>query len=91
MAASKSAKKRIVQNANRRAQNRWRKRAFRTAVKEYDELILHGSVEDATTKLQSLYKLVDRTAAKGAIHRNAAARYKSRLTGKLNTKKTASA
>ncbi len=82
-----SAKKRVRQNASRRALNRWRKDNYRTAIKDFNETILHGSVEDATTKLQKLYKLLDQTAAKGTIHKNAAGRYKGRLTARLNRKK----
>lgn len=82
-----SAKKRVRQNASRRALNRWRKDKYRSAIKDYNETILHGSVEDATTKLQGLYKLLDQTASKGTIHKNAAGRYKGRLTAKLNRKK----
>ena len=49
MANSASAKKRIRQNVKSRARNRWRKAGYRTEIKAYDELILHGSVEDAKT------------------------------------------
>lgn len=84
-----SAKKRVRQNASRRALNRWRKDRYRTKIKEYTETILHGSVEDATTQLKGLYTLLDRVAAKGTIHKNAAARYKSRLAARLNRKKAA--
>lgn len=86
-----SAKKRVRQNASRRALNRWRKDSYRTAVKDFNETILHGSVEDASTKLTKLYSLLDQTAAKGAIHKNAASRYKGRLTARLNKKKAAPA
>ncbi|MEX0653747.1 MAG: 30S ribosomal protein S20 [Phycisphaeraceae bacterium] len=87
MAHSLSAKKRIRQNANRRALNRWRKAGFRAAIKQYRETILHGSVDDAQKQLDGIYKLLDQVAAKGAIHRNAAARYKSRLAARLNHKR----
>ncbi len=86
MANSLSAKKRIRQNATRRALNRWRKDRFRTAIKQYHETILHGSVEDAKTQLSGIYKLLDQVADTGAIHKNTASRYKSRLTIRLNTK-----
>jgi len=89
MAHSASAKKRIRQNAKNRARNRWRRESYRSAIKRYDETVLHGSVEQAEQELQQIYKLLDRTAAKGVIHPNKAARQKSRLTGRLNAKKTA--
>lgn len=91
MANSLSAKKRIRQNIKRRAQNRWRKNTFRTAIKTYRETLLHGTVEQAQSELQMLYKLLDQVAGKGTIHKNTAARYKSRLALRLEVKKTAQA
>lgn len=89
MAHSLSAKKRIRQNATHRARNRWRLRTMRDAIKDYREAILHGSAEDAKAKLSKLYKLLDQTAAKGTIHKNAASRYKARLAARLNKKAAA--
>lgn len=89
MAHSLSAKKRIRQNETRRAINRWRKRTYRDALKVFEETILHGSMEQAQKELSELYKLLDRTAAKGALHKNAASRYKARLTAKVNHKAAA--
>jgi len=91
MAHSLSAKKRIRQNAKRRARNRWRKTEVRTDIKDYRELILHGSVEDAEAKLQELYKELDQTAAKGTMHKRTASRTKSRLAAQLNHKKAEAA
>jgi len=91
MAHSLSAKKRIRQNETARARNRWRKRSYRVAITEYAETILHGTVEQAEKELQALYKLLDRVAAKGVMHKNAASRYKSRLAAKLNAKRAAAA
>ena len=91
MAHSLSAKKRIRQNIRSRARNRWRKGQFRTAIKQYNETILHGSVEQAQQELTGLCKLLDQVSAKGTIHRNTASRYKSRLSVKLNHKKSAGA
>ena len=88
MAHSLSAKKRVRQNLKRRAVNRWRMNRIRDSVKDYRELLLHGTVEKATEQLHKLYKLLDQVAAKGTIHKNAAARYKSRLTLRLNKKKS---
>ncbi|MEM1354607.1 MAG: 30S ribosomal protein S20 [Planctomycetota bacterium] len=89
MAHSLSAKKRIRQNAKCRARNRWRKASYRDAIKDYRELILHGSVEESETKLKEIYKLLDQTAPTPAMHRNTASRYKSRLSAQLNKKRVA--
>jgi len=87
MAHSLSAQKRIRQNLKRRALNRWRKVSYRDSVKEYGELILHGTTEEAETKLRALYKQLDQVASTPAMHKNTASRYKSRLTAKLNAKR----
>jgi len=91
MANSESAKKRVRQNANRRAINRWRKNTYRDAIKDFRELILHGSVEACEAKLTELYKILDQTASNPAMHRNTASRYKSRLTSQLNRKRAGAA
>lgn len=88
MAHSISAKKRIRQNVRHRARNRWQKDQFRSAVKQYNETVLHGSADQAQNELKGLYKLIDQISAKGTIHKNTASRYKSRLSAKLNQKKS---
>ena len=87
MAHSASAKKRVRQNAQRRARSRWRKQRYRTAVKQYRETLLHGSVEEAEQQLNQIYKLLDQSAATPTLHKNTAARYKSRLAARLQQKK----
>ncbi len=91
MAHSLSAKKRIRQNIKRRALNRWRKRGYRVAIRAYHETILHGTVDEAQSQLTDLYKMLDQVAAKGAIHKKTASRYKSRLAIRLNKKKAEAA
>ena len=90
MAHSLSAEKRIRQNVKRRARNRWRKGNLREAMKQYRETILHGSVEQAEQELSQLYKMLDRAGSTPTLHKNTASRYKSRLTAKLNQKRTSS-
>lgn len=89
MAHSLSAKKRIRQNINRRAINRWRKGTYRESIKDFRELILHGSVQESEAKLKEIYKILDQTASTPAMHANTAARYKSRLSAQLNKKRAA--
>ncbi|MEE9404759.1 MAG: 30S ribosomal protein S20 [Algisphaera sp.] len=89
MANSLSAKKRIKQNVRSRARNRWVKAGFRTKIKAYQETLLHGSVEQAETELKGIYKALDQAAASPALHKNTASRYKSRLSAKLNAKRSA--
>jgi small subunit ribosomal protein S20 len=87
MAHSASAKKRIRQNIKARARNRWRKRGVRDLVKDFHELILHGSADDDEAKLREIYKEVDQVASTSTMHKNTASRYKSRLAARLNQKK----
>ncbi len=89
MAHSVSARKRIRQNAKARSVNRWRKGNIRSAMKAYRETLLHGTVEEAQTQLKGLYKMLDQAASTSTMHKNTAARYKSRLTSKLNQKQAA--
>jgi small subunit ribosomal protein S20 len=83
MAHSLSAKKRIRQNAKRNARNRWRLRSLRVAIRDFLNKLTHGQVAEAKTSFVALQKLIDRSAAKGVIHKNNAARRKSRLNKRL--------
>lgn len=89
MAHSISARKRIRQNAKNRARNKWRLRSMRTAIKGFLGTLAHGSNSDATEAFRKASKVIDRTAAKGVIHKNQAARRKSRLSKRLSAKVSA--
>ena len=91
MPHSLSAQKRVRQNEAARARNRWRLRTMRDSVKEFRDKIAHGSVEDATKAFRTVSQIVDKTAAKGVIHKNQAARRKSRMSAALKAKKGAKA
>ena len=80
MAHSNSAKKRVRQNERRRARNRADRSRMRTAVKGLRQAIADKDSEKVQELLSDTLRLVDETAQKGVIHRNAAARTKSRLT-----------
>ncbi|UCF36168.1 MAG: 30S ribosomal protein S20 [Acidobacteriota bacterium] len=79
----KSAVKRMRQNDVRRLRNRSRRSAMRSQIKRYRQLIQDGQKEQAQSMLPAVYAIIDRTAQKGAIRANTAARYKSRLTKQL--------
>ncbi|MCR9216861.1 MAG: 30S ribosomal protein S20 [Phycisphaerales bacterium] len=89
MAHSLSAKKRVRQNLKHRARNRWRLRTMREALKKFDDKIVHSSVEEAREAYLEACKILDKTASKGVIHKNQAARRKSRLNARLKAKATA--
>ncbi len=84
MAHSLSAKKRIRQNETRRARNRARKSALKTEIRKLDDAIHDKKVEEAQSLLRKVTKHIDQTAAKGTLHKNAAARRKSRLARAIN-------
>lgn len=79
MANIKSAEKRIGQTAKQRARNRGHRSRMRRAVRDVRAAVAAGDQATARQLLPETLKLVDATAQKGVIHRNAAARTKSRL------------
>jgi small subunit ribosomal protein S20 len=91
MAHSLSARKRVRQNEAARARNRWRLRTLRESIKTFRDKLAHGTLAEATEAMRACAKIVDRTAQKGVIHKNQAARRKSRMSAALKAKKTAKA
>ena len=89
MASTNSSKKRIRQNIKRRALNRWRLRTMRTAIKGFQQSLAAGNAEEATQACREASKVIDRSAQKGVIHRNQAARRKSRMNKALKAMKSA--
>ena len=87
MANSLSAKKRLRQNIKQRARNRWRKGQVKQAIRAFDESLSEGNTGEASERLKLVYKHLDRVAAKGTIHKNAASRKKSRLAKRLSAAK----
>jgi small subunit ribosomal protein S20 len=84
----KSAKKRLKQNVIHRERNRAAKRAIHTECKKVLGAVEAGNVQQAETELRAVAKKVDQAAAKRIIHRNAAARVKSRLSARVKTLKS---
>ena len=83
MANNKSALKRIRQDVRKSESNRAHVAGMRTAIKNF-----RNAVETGEGNAQDLFKLavkeIDSTANKGLIHKNKAARDKSRLSGLLS-------
>ncbi len=77
--ANKSAEKRERQEARRRLRNRMAKSTMRTAIKKFDAAVAAGDKAAAEQAMAESNKLLDTVAGKGIIHRNTAARKKSRL------------
>ncbi|MCB2179754.1 30S ribosomal protein S20 [bacterium] len=83
MANKQSAIKRIRQNEKRRLHNRLFRGSARTEVKKAQLAIESGETENARMATQKAIVALDKAAAKGVIHKNNAARRKSRLMKKL--------
>ena len=78
----KSAEKRVRQNERRRVVNRSNRSRLRTAVKELRTALDEGG--KAAELLPKTVSEIDKAVQKGVLHRNAAARQKSRLTARVN-------
>ena len=62
---------------------------MREAIKDFQQKLAHGSTDEAKEAYRAASTAIDRTAAKGIIHKNQAARRKSRLNTQLKAKATA--
>lgn len=80
----KSAKKRVKIAAKRTLRNREWKVKLKTAIKEFEKIVDEGNASAAQDKLSQAIKVIDKAAGKGIIHKNNAARKKSRLTKLYN-------
>ncbi len=84
MANIKSAKKRIKVTQTKTLNNRMVKSALKTAIKKFEVAVEAKNSEDAKTLYTSVVKSLDMAASKGVVHKNMAARKKSRLATKLS-------
>lgn len=84
MANIKSAEKRIHLSERQRQRNRTFRTRMRTTVKRLRTAIESGDADQAKELLPRTLRVIDETAQKGVIHRNTAARHKSRLTRAVN-------
>lgn len=75
-----SADKRHKQNLRRRLRNRAAISRVKTHIKKVEEALATKDVEKVQKELQLAYSMIDKTASKGILHKNNAARKKSRLT-----------
>ena len=85
MANIKSAKKRILVTKKKTAQNRMVKSALKTAIKKFETAVAANNAEEAKSLFVNVTKALDSAAQKGVVHKNMAARKKSRLAAKLKT------
>ena len=80
----KSAKKRVKVIQTKTLRNKMYRSALKTEMKKYDAALASGDLAAAQAAYKSAVTKIDQAAAYGIIHKNAAARNKSRFTKKLN-------
>jgi len=80
----KSAEKRMRQNERRKKINRGNRSRVRTSIKNLRSAIGAGDAKQITELLPQTISTIDKAVQNGALHKNAAARYKSRLTARSN-------
>jgi small subunit ribosomal protein S20 len=84
MANHFSALKRARQTEKRTAQNRAHTSRFRTVLRHFREALASGDRKAAEARYRETVSAIDKAIRKGTIHRNAAARYKSRLSARMH-------
>ena len=91
MAHSLSARKRVRQDAKKNATNRARKSAVKTQIKHLEDAIKSGDMTKVQESFKAVVKKLDKVASTSTMHKNTAARKKSRLAKKVNALKTKTA
>ena len=84
MAHHASALKQMRQGVKHRERNRKNVSQLKTQVRKLRAAIAKGDAKEAAATLAETVSAIDRAAKKGVVHDNAAARYKSRLTRRVN-------
>lgn len=83
MANSAQARKRARQSERRRMQNASQRSLFRTRIKQIVKAIEAGDKAAAEAAYTTAVPVIDRMAGKDIIHKNKAARHKSRLSARI--------
>ena len=91
MAHSLSAKKRVRQNTKANTINRARKSAIKTQIKHFETAVKGGDAAQAAEQYKAVVSKLDKVSSTSTMHKNTAARKKSRLAKKLNAMKTKTA
>ncbi|MBQ3194940.1 MAG: 30S ribosomal protein S20 [Clostridia bacterium] len=80
----KSAKKRVKVTATKTLRNKMVKSALKTSIKKYEAALADGNKELAAATYKEAVAMIDKSVTKGVMHKNTAARRKSRYTRLLN-------
>lgn len=86
MANHFSALKRARQTERRTARNRANTSQFRTALRKFRQAVQSGNKAQVQSGLSATVSMIDKAVRKGVIHKNTAARYKSRLNKRAAAK-----
>lgn len=80
----KSAEKRVRQSARRRVINQSNRTRLRSSIKKLRGALDGGNAKESSLLLPATVSEIDKAVQKGVLHRNTAARYKARLTARVN-------
>ncbi|MGA9997360.1 MAG: 30S ribosomal protein S20 [Pyrinomonadaceae bacterium] len=80
----KSAEKRVRQNEKRKEINRSNRGRLRTSIRKLRTALSSGDKDQLGALLPETISTIDKAVQKGVLHKNAAARHKSRLTARVN-------
>ena len=80
----KSAKKRMRSNAKKAEVNTLLTSSMKTAIKKFEKEVKAGNKEEASNALNIAVQRIDKAKTSGLVHKNKAARLKSRLTKMKN-------
>lgn len=89
MPTTKSATKRLRQTKRRTVRNRSAKSRLRSSIKKARQALEAGNDDAAMAAFQAAVSMIDRIESKGIIHSRTAARYKSRLASRLQSRGSA--
>lgn len=85
MANIKSALKRIKVAAFKTRRNKMIVSSLKTSIRKFEDSIKAGNVDEAKELYRKVTSLIDKAVAKGTLHKNTAARKKSRLSKKIKS------
>ena len=83
MANSAQARKRVRQAERHRERNAAMRSTYRTFIKKVESAITAGNADEARAALGRAIPVIDKMVTKGIMHKNKAARHKSRLTARV--------
>lgn len=87
MPTTTSAKKRVRQNAKHHSISLWRKRRIKDQIKSFLKAVQDQDIKTAEVEYRKTCGILDKVACTSTIHRNTAARRKSRLARRLSALK----